>query len=64
MTDIACMSKLYSVVNSSMHPYPGNWVAIKCAVVYYARAALAFSAGIKCRHCMLKLFDVELKVAL
>ena len=27
-----------------MHPCPGNLVAIRRAVVYYARAALAFSA--------------------
>ena len=31
--------------------YPGNWVEIKHAVVYYAQAAEAFSAGIKSRHC-------------
>ena len=30
-----------------MHPCPGNLVAIGHAVVYYARAAHAFSAGIK-----------------
>ena len=36
-----------------MHPYPGSWVAIGRAVVYYARGALymAFGAGIKYRHC-------------
>ena len=36
-----------------MHPCPGNWVtmAIECAVVYHARAAHAFSAGIKCLYC-------------
>ena len=34
-----------------MHQCPGKWVAIGRAVVYYARAAHAFSAGIKCRHC-------------
>ena len=53
MTHEACESKLRSVVRSSMHPYPGNWVAIALAVVYYAWAAHAFSAGIKCRHCSL-----------
>ena len=26
-----------------MHPYPGNWVATGRAVVYFARAAHAFS---------------------
>ena len=34
-----------------MHTGPGNLVAIRCAVMYYARAAHAFSAGIKCWHC-------------
>ena len=48
MTHEACESKLRSVVRSSMHPYPGNWVAIWRAVVYYACAARSFSAGIKC----------------
>ena len=33
-----------------MHPCPGNWVAIGCPVVYYARLPNAISAGIKCRH--------------
>ena len=37
-----------------MYPYPGNQMAIRRAVVYFARAAHAFSAGIKCRHCMRK----------
>ena len=32
-----------------MHPCPGNWVEIGRVVVYYARAAHTFSAGIKCR---------------
>ena len=50
MTNEACESKLPSVVRSSMHPYPGNRVAIGRAVVYYAWAARKFSAGIKCRH--------------
>ena len=35
-----------------MHPSPVNRVAIGRGVVYNARAAKAFSAGIKCRHCM------------
>ena len=34
--------------------HPGNWVAIKHAVVYYAQAAQAFNAGIKSRHCRCK----------
>ena len=52
MTHEACKSKLRSVVRSSMHPYPGNRVAIGRAVVYYAWAARQLSAGIKCRHCI------------
>ena len=32
-----------------MQPYPVNWVATGRAVVYYALAGCAFSAGIKCR---------------
>ena len=52
MAHVPCESKLRSVARSSMHPSPGNWAAIVCAVVYYARPAHAFSAGIKCRHCM------------
>ena len=34
-----------------MQPCPGNWVAIRRAVVYYAQPAHTFSAGIKCGHC-------------
>ena len=36
---------------SSTHPCPENWVAIGRVVVYYARAAHAFSAGIISRYC-------------
>ena len=32
------------------HLCPGNWVKIGPAVVYYSRAAQAFSAEVKCRH--------------
>ena len=49
MTHVAY--KLRSVVRSSMHPCPGNWVVIGRAVVYNARAAHVFSAGIEWRHC-------------
>ena len=52
MSHVACEYKLWSVVRSSMHQ--GNWVTIKHAVVYYAQAAHAFSAGIKSRHCRCK----------
>ena len=55
MTHVACESKLCSVTRSSLHPCPGNLVAIGRAVVYYAWTAQAFSAGIKCRHCMSKI---------
>ena len=34
-----------------MHPCQGKSVAI---VVYYARTARAFSAGIKCVHCIMQ----------
>ena len=51
---VACDPKLRLIVRSFMHPCPGNWVAIGRAVVYYARADQAFSAGIKCRHCSLQ----------
>ena len=47
-TLVSWESKLWSDVRSSMHPCPGNWVAIGRAVVYYARVAHALSAGIKC----------------
>ena len=52
MTHVACESKLRSIVRPSVHPRPGNLVAIRSAVVYYVRDARAFSAGIKCRHCI------------
>ena len=35
-----------------MHQCRVHWVAIGYAVVYYARAAHAFSAGIKCPYCI------------
>ena len=34
-----------------MYPCPLSWLAIGRVFVYYARAAHAFSAGIKCWHC-------------
>ena len=46
VTHLACGSKLGSFARSSMHPWPGNWVSIWRAVVYYAQAAQLFSAGI------------------
>ena len=51
MTHEACETKLRSVVRSSVHACPGNWVAIGRAVVYYARAARTFSAWIEYWHC-------------
>ena len=63
MTHVPFESKLLSFVRSSMHPCPGNCVAIGNAVVYYDQAARAFSAGLICRHCTLicyePLFDSE-----
>ena len=54
MTHVACKAKLLSVVKLSMHPWPGNWVSIGCAVVYYAQAVHVSSAEIKCCHCTSK----------
>ena len=34
-----------------MHPCPGNWLAIGCAVVYYARLPTYLVQELKCRHC-------------
>ena len=61
MTSIASESKLRLVTSSSMYPCPGNWVAFGRAVVYYARASHAFSAGIKCRHCILQAKWIQTK---
>ena len=52
MTHVPFKSKLLSFVRSSMHPCPGNCVAMGHAFVYYDQAAQAFTAGIKCRHCI------------
>ena len=54
MTHVVFETKLRPVVRSSMHPCPGNWVAIGRVVRYDAWAAHAFSAlvGIKCQHCI------------
>ena len=51
MTHVACESKLRSFVRSSVHPCPGDWVAIERLAVHHAPAAQAFGAGIECRHC-------------
>ena len=51
MAHVAYESMLRPVVRLFMHPCPGNRVVIGRAVVYYARTAHAYSAGIKCRHC-------------
>ena len=51
MTHVTWRTKLRSVVRSSMLLYPRNLVIIGRAVVYYARSAHAFSAGIKYQHC-------------
>ena len=45
---VACESNLRSVVKSSM---PRKQAYNQARVVYYARTAQAYSAGIKCRHC-------------
>ena len=59
MTHVACESKLHLVIRSSIHPCQGNWVAIGHTVVYHARAAHAFSAGIKCRNCRSYCDEIE-----
>ena len=46
-----------------MHPYPGIWMAIGRTVVYKARAAHAFSAGNKCRHCTLSISAKCLRIS-
>ena len=51
MTHVTCKPKLRSVLRKSMHQCPENWAAIGHAVVDYARAAHALSAGIKCPYC-------------
>ena len=51
MTHEASRLMLRSVLRSFMHPYPGNWMAIGRAVVYYAWATRTFSGGNNCRHC-------------
>ena len=55
MIHVACESKLTSVVRSSKHLCQRNRVAIGHAVVYWARAAKVFSAGIKCKDCIYSL---------
>ena len=44
ITHVDCELKLHPVVRSSMHPCPGNWVAIRRVVMYNVWAAQAFSA--------------------
>ena len=41
MSHLACELKLCSIVRSSMHPCPRNWMAIRHVVVYFARTAHA-----------------------
>ena len=51
VTHVACkLIHLCSVVRSSMHSSPRNWMAIRRAVVKSCRATYTFSAGIKCWH--------------
>ena len=50
MTHVACESKLRSLIRSPIHPFQRNRVAFGHTVVYYGRAAHAFSAVIKCRQ--------------
>ena len=57
MIHLACEFNLRSEVRSSMHTCSGNYLAIGSAAVYYAGAAQAFSAGIRCRHCSFRCGD-------
>ena len=61
MNHAACESKLHvrSVVKSSMHPCPGNGMAIGRAVVHYLWAAHIFSAGMSALYQM-GLFELPL----
>ena len=47
ISNVAWESMLYPIVSSSIHPFPGNWLAIGREVMYHFCAAHAFSAGIK-----------------
>ena len=47
MTCVAYDLNLLLVMNCPVHPWPGNWVAIGCSVMYYAQAAHAFTVEIK-----------------
>ena len=38
MTFVACEADIRSDVRSSMHPCPGNWMAMGNAEVYHAKA--------------------------
>ena len=54
MTHVAFKSKYVSC--ELIHAFiPKKLGTIGRAVVYYARAAHVFSAGIKCRHCSLRI---------
>ena len=55
MAQIACESKLRSVVGHTCIHAKEKCVAIGRAVVYSARVARIFSAGIKYRHCTIVL---------
>ena len=62
MTNITLKLELCSILRSSMHTWPGTWVAIGRAVVYSARAVHTFSAGITRQHCSLTSMDSRLTV--
>ena len=62
MIHVACESMLCLVVRPSLHPCPGNWVTVWRAVMYRARTAHAFSAGIECRHCSRGYFKYKISI--
>ena len=51
MTQVACESRLCSVVRSEITHSQETRFKIKGAVVYFALAAHTFSVGIKCQYC-------------
>ena len=56
MTHITCESKLCSVMMSSMHPYSGKLCGDRACSNILRLDCPAFSAGIKCLHCII---DIE-----
>ena len=58
MTNVAFKPKLMFSCEV-IQALPSYWVAIRHVVAYYAQGALAFSAGIKFRHCSHAIYDTS-----